>query len=31
MVRSEPFGEYLHLGRFGDRWLIVNALYWVLA
>lgn len=30
MVRSEPFREYLHLARFGDRWLIVNALYCVL-
>jgi hypothetical protein len=30
MVRSEPFYEYLHLARFGDRWLIVNALYLVL-
>jgi Putative lumazine-binding len=30
MVRSEPFVEYLHLARFGDRWLIVNALYRVL-
>ena len=30
MVRSEPFVEYLHLARFGDRWLIVNALYFVL-
>ena len=30
MVRSEPFREYLHLARFGDRWLIVNALYQVL-
>jgi len=30
MVRSEPFVEYLHLARFGDRWLIVNALYVVL-
>lgn len=30
MVRSEPFIEYLHLARFGDRWLIVNALYTVL-
>jgi hypothetical protein len=30
MVRSEPFVEYLHLARFGDRWLIVNALYQVL-
>lgn len=27
MVRSEPFVEYLHLARFGDNWLIVNALY----
>jgi hypothetical protein len=31
LVRSEPFNEYLHLARFGDRWLIVNALYSVLA
>jgi hypothetical protein len=31
MVRSEPFVEYLHLARFGQRWLIVNALYCVLA
>jgi hypothetical protein len=31
MVRSEPFVEYLHIARFGDRWLIVNALYHVLA
>jgi len=30
MVRSEPFVEYLHLARFGNRWLIVNALYSVL-
>jgi hypothetical protein len=30
MVRSEPFIEYLHLARFGNRWLIVNALYFVL-
>ena len=29
VVRSEPFVEYLHLARFGDRWLIVNALYYV--
>jgi hypothetical protein len=29
-VASEPFVEYLHLGRFGDRWLIVNAFYTVL-
>jgi putative lumazine-binding protein len=27
VVRSEPFVEYLHLARFDDRWLIVNALY----
>ena len=27
IVRSEPFIEYLHLARFSDRWLIVNALY----
>lgn len=26
-VVSIPFIEYLHLARFGDRWLIVNALY----
>ena len=26
-VVSKPFIEYLHLARFGDRWLIVNALY----
>ena len=30
MVRSEPFVEYVHLARFGNRWLIVNALYLVL-
>jgi hypothetical protein len=30
MVRSAPFVEYLHLARFGNRWLIVNALYHVL-
>ena len=30
MVRSKPFVEYLHLARFGKRWLIVNALYLVL-
>ena len=24
---SEPFVDLLHLARFGDRWLIVNALY----
>jgi len=27
MVQSEPPTEYLHLARFGDRWLIVTALY----
>ena len=27
MVHSQPFVEYIHLARFGDRWLIVNALY----
>jgi hypothetical protein len=26
-VRSQPFVEYVHLARFGDKWLIVNALY----
>jgi len=26
-VVSTPFVEYLHLARFGHRWLIVNALY----
>lgn len=30
VVRSEPSVEYLHLARFGDGWLIVNALYTVL-
>jgi hypothetical protein len=30
MVRSAPFVEYLHVARFGERWLIVNALYYVL-
>jgi hypothetical protein len=30
MFRSEAFVEYLHLARFGDRWLIVSALYLVL-
>jgi hypothetical protein len=30
MVQSAPFVEYLHLARFGERWLIVNALYYVL-
>jgi hypothetical protein len=29
--RAQPFVEYLHLGRFGERWLIVNALYVVRA
>lgn len=27
VVRSQPFDEYLHLGRFDGRWLIINALY----
>ena len=27
VVRSQPFDEYLHLGRFDRRWLIINALY----
>ena len=26
-VLSAPFMDYLHLARFGDRWLIVNVLY----
>jgi hypothetical protein len=26
-VRSEPFLDLLHLARFGERWLIVNALW----
>ena len=26
-VTSQPFVEYLHLSRFGEKWLIVNALY----
>ena len=30
VVRSDVFREYLHIARFGDRWLIVNALYAVL-
>jgi hypothetical protein len=30
VVRSAPFVEYLHLAKFDDRWLIVNALYRVL-
>ena len=31
VVRSQPFVEYLHLARFGDQWLIVNPLYWVIS
>jgi putative lumazine-binding protein len=31
VVRSAPFVEYLHLAKFDDRWLIVNALYRVLS
>jgi hypothetical protein len=27
MFTCEPFVEYVHLARFGDRWLIVNTLY----
>jgi hypothetical protein len=27
---SEPFTEYLHVARFGGKWLIVNVLYTVL-
>lgn len=27
LVRSQPFVEYLHLGRFDGRWLVVNTLY----
>jgi hypothetical protein len=27
VVESQPFAEYLHLGRFDGRWLIINALY----
>jgi hypothetical protein len=30
IARSEPFVEYVHLARFGDRWLVVNVLYTVL-
>jgi hypothetical protein len=30
MASSEPFVEYLHVARFGGRWLIVNVLYTVL-
>jgi putative lumazine-binding protein len=26
-VTSAPYVEYLHLARFGERWLIVNALW----
>jgi hypothetical protein len=26
-VRSQPFVEYVHLARFGGRWLIINTLY----
>jgi hypothetical protein len=26
-VLSEPFMDYIHLARFGDRWLIVNVLW----
>lgn len=26
-VLSEPFVDYLHLARIGDRWVIVNAIY----
>lgn len=26
-VASAPFMDYLHVARFGDRWLIVNVLY----
>lgn len=26
-VLSEPFVDYLHLARVGDRWVIVNAIY----
>jgi hypothetical protein len=26
-VLSEPFMDYLHLARFGGRWLIVNVLW----
>ena len=27
LVLSQPFMDYLHLARFGDRWLLVNVLY----
>ncbi|HEX5240043.1 MAG TPA: nuclear transport factor 2 family protein [Candidatus Limnocylindrales bacterium] len=26
-VLSQPYMDYLHVARFGDRWLIVNALW----
>ncbi len=26
-IFSQPFNEYLHLARFGDGWLVVNAVY----
>lgn len=26
-VLSEPFMDYIHLAKFGDRWLIVNVLW----
>ena len=28
-ILSTPYMDYLHLARFGDRWLIVNVLYQV--
>jgi hypothetical protein len=28
-VETPWFVDYFHLGRFGDRWLIVNALWWM--
>jgi len=27
VVHSQPFTEYLHLGRFDDGWQVVNAFY----
>jgi hypothetical protein len=27
LVLSKPFMDYLHIARFGERWLIVNVLY----
>jgi hypothetical protein len=27
-VETPWFVDYFHLGRFGDRWLIINALWW---